>query len=127
MTTDQNDDDLDLGYDLEITKTTRRVAASGTWVCGTHPWPPLRGAWSSPSTPSTPITRSTTAASRSSGCSASPTRSRSTTGTAARTCPPTTASPPRLSVSFARDWPNTPTTNNPAGACCPGNSKAWPA
>ena len=32
--TDTNDD-LDLGYDLEITKTTRRAAGNGTWVCGT--------------------------------------------------------------------------------------------
>ena len=28
-------DDLDVGYDLEITKTTRRAAGAGTWVCGT--------------------------------------------------------------------------------------------
>ena len=28
-------DDLDLGFDLEITKTTRRAAGGGTWVCGT--------------------------------------------------------------------------------------------
>jgi hypothetical protein len=33
MTT--NHDDLDLGFDLEITSTTRRNAGSGTWVCGT--------------------------------------------------------------------------------------------
>ena len=32
--TDTNDD-LDVGYDLEITKTTRRAAGAGTWVCGT--------------------------------------------------------------------------------------------
>ena len=30
-----NDDDLDVGFDLEITKTTRRAAGAGTWVCGT--------------------------------------------------------------------------------------------
>jgi len=30
-----NDDDLDVGDDLEITKTTRRAAGAGTWVCGT--------------------------------------------------------------------------------------------
>jgi hypothetical protein len=30
-----HDEDLDLGYDLEITKTTRRAAGAGTWVCGT--------------------------------------------------------------------------------------------
>ena len=30
-----NDDDLDVGHDLEITQTTRRAAAAGTWVCGT--------------------------------------------------------------------------------------------
>jgi hypothetical protein len=29
------DDDLDVGFDLEITKTTRRAAGAGTWVCGT--------------------------------------------------------------------------------------------
>ena len=28
-------DDLDVGDDLEITKTTRRAAGAGTWVCGT--------------------------------------------------------------------------------------------
>jgi len=32
--TDTNDD-VDVGYDLEITKITRRAAGSGTWVCGT--------------------------------------------------------------------------------------------
>jgi hypothetical protein len=30
-----NPDDLDLGFDLEITKVTRRASGSGTWVCGT--------------------------------------------------------------------------------------------
>ena len=30
-----NPEDLDLGFDLEITKTTRRAAGAGTWVCGT--------------------------------------------------------------------------------------------
>lgn len=30
-----NPEDLDVGYDLEITKTTRRAAGAGTWVCGT--------------------------------------------------------------------------------------------
>ncbi|HEV2971769.1 MAG TPA: hypothetical protein VGY55_17475 [Pirellulales bacterium] len=28
-------DDLDLGDDLVITKTTRRASDAGTWVCGT--------------------------------------------------------------------------------------------
>ena len=28
-------DDLDVGYDLEITKTTRRAAGAGAWVRGT--------------------------------------------------------------------------------------------
>jgi hypothetical protein len=32
--TDTNDD-LDVGYDLEITKRTRRAAGAGTWVSGT--------------------------------------------------------------------------------------------
>ena len=32
--TDTNDD-LDVGYDLEIMETTRRAAGGGTWVCGT--------------------------------------------------------------------------------------------
>ena len=32
MTTD---DDLDVGFDLEITKVTRQAAGAGTWVCGT--------------------------------------------------------------------------------------------
>jgi hypothetical protein len=32
MTTD---DDLDVGFDLEITKITRQAAGAGTWVCGT--------------------------------------------------------------------------------------------
>lgn len=27
-------DELDLGYDLTITKVTRRAAGSGTWICG---------------------------------------------------------------------------------------------
>jgi hypothetical protein len=31
--TDTNDD-LDLGYDLEIQKTSRRAAGAGTWVTG---------------------------------------------------------------------------------------------
>lgn len=31
----QNDDDLDLGFDLVMTKTTRRLAGAGTWACGT--------------------------------------------------------------------------------------------
>ncbi len=36
MTTNRkNADDLDLGDDLRITKTTRRAAGSGTWVIGT--------------------------------------------------------------------------------------------
>ena len=30
-----NPEDLDVGHDLEITKTTRRAAGAGTWVCGT--------------------------------------------------------------------------------------------
>jgi hypothetical protein len=30
-----NADDLDLGFDFEITKVTRRTAGAGTWVCGT--------------------------------------------------------------------------------------------
>ncbi len=28
-------EELDLGADLEITKTTRRLSGGGTWVCGT--------------------------------------------------------------------------------------------
>ena len=35
MTTNHNNDDLDLGHDLMMTKTTRRLAGAGTWVCGT--------------------------------------------------------------------------------------------
>ena|SRR5687768_9671572 len=30
-----NDDDLDLGYDLEITQRSRRASGAGTWVSGT--------------------------------------------------------------------------------------------
>jgi len=30
-----NSDDLDVGHDLEITKTTRRAVGAGTWVSGT--------------------------------------------------------------------------------------------
>src|SRR5687768_2254188 len=30
-----NDDDLDVGHDLEITRSTRRHAGAGTWVSGT--------------------------------------------------------------------------------------------
>ena len=30
-----NHDDLDVGHDLEITKSRRRVSGGGTWVCGT--------------------------------------------------------------------------------------------
>src|SRR4029079_5955784 len=30
-----NLDDLDAGFDFEITKVTRQAAGSGTWVCGT--------------------------------------------------------------------------------------------
>ena len=30
-----NPEDLDVGHDLEITKTTRRASGGGTWVCGT--------------------------------------------------------------------------------------------
>jgi len=30
-----NSDALDVGHDLEITKTTRRAACAGTWVSGT--------------------------------------------------------------------------------------------
>ena len=33
-----HDDDLDLGFDLEITKVTRRASGGGTWVCGTLNW-----------------------------------------------------------------------------------------
>ena len=29
------EDDLDVGHNLEITKTTRRASGGGTWVCGT--------------------------------------------------------------------------------------------
>lgn len=32
---DAANDDLDVGYDLRITKTTRQAAGAGTWVCGT--------------------------------------------------------------------------------------------
>jgi hypothetical protein len=32
MTT--NEDELDVGHDLEITKTTRRASGGGTWVLG---------------------------------------------------------------------------------------------
>lgn len=35
MTTNDNNDDLDLGDDLVITKTTRRHTVGGTWVSGT--------------------------------------------------------------------------------------------
>src|SRR5438046_2750002 len=35
MTTHQKHDDLDLGFDLVMTKTTRRLAGAGTWVSGT--------------------------------------------------------------------------------------------
>ena len=35
MTSQNEREDLDVGHDLEITKTTRRAAGSGTWVCGT--------------------------------------------------------------------------------------------
>ena len=36
MTNERKDiDDLDLGYDLRITKTARRASCGGTWVCGT--------------------------------------------------------------------------------------------
>jgi hypothetical protein len=31
---DQTNEDMDIGEDLEITKTTRRAAGAGTWVCG---------------------------------------------------------------------------------------------
>ena len=30
-----NPDDLDVGHDLEITKTSRRASGGGTWICGT--------------------------------------------------------------------------------------------
>lgn len=30
-----NPDDLDVGHDLAITKTTRRASGGGTWICGT--------------------------------------------------------------------------------------------
>ena len=30
-----NPEDLDVGFDLEITKTSRRASGAGTWVCGT--------------------------------------------------------------------------------------------
>jgi len=30
-----NPEDLDVGHDLEITKTSRRASGGGTWVCGT--------------------------------------------------------------------------------------------
>ena len=33
-TTDHERDDLEIGDDLEITRTTRRAAGAGTWVCG---------------------------------------------------------------------------------------------
>lgn len=35
MTNANETDDLDLGHDLAITKTTRRLAGGGTWVLGT--------------------------------------------------------------------------------------------
>jgi len=35
MSTNQNNGDLDLGQDLVMTKTTRRLGGAGTWVCGT--------------------------------------------------------------------------------------------
>jgi hypothetical protein len=33
--TNNANDDLDLGHDLEFTHTTRRASVGGTWVCGT--------------------------------------------------------------------------------------------
>ena len=30
-----NPEDLDVGFDLVITKTSRRASGAGTWVCGT--------------------------------------------------------------------------------------------
>ncbi|HEX4055484.1 MAG TPA: hypothetical protein VHX86_14565 [Tepidisphaeraceae bacterium] len=33
MTSDPND--LDLGFDLDITKKSRRASGGGTWICGT--------------------------------------------------------------------------------------------
>ena len=35
MTSQNEREDLDVGHDLEITRTTRRAAGAGTWVCGT--------------------------------------------------------------------------------------------
>ena len=35
MTDTRENDDLDIGDDLEITKSTRRGSGGGTWVCGT--------------------------------------------------------------------------------------------
>ncbi len=35
MTTNQNNDDLDLGLDLKLTSATRRHTVGGTWVSGT--------------------------------------------------------------------------------------------
>jgi hypothetical protein len=35
MTSTRDPFDFDLGDDLRITKTTRRAAGGGTWVCGT--------------------------------------------------------------------------------------------
>ena len=35
MTSTNKPFEFDLGYDLKITKTTRRAAGGGTWVCGT--------------------------------------------------------------------------------------------
>jgi hypothetical protein len=34
MIAKENMDDLDLGYDLQITKTIRRSCGAGVWVCG---------------------------------------------------------------------------------------------
>ncbi len=68
-------DAFDIGDDLRITKTTRRASGAGTWVIGTiagHDSTP----WSFPSTPIAPTTNWATAASRSSGCNAFPTKPR---------------------------------------------------
>jgi hypothetical protein len=34
MNTNEQTHDLEIGDDLEITKTTRQAAGAGTWVCG---------------------------------------------------------------------------------------------
>ena len=105
-------EDLELGDDLHVTKTTRRAAGNGTWVCGTiagHRFDALvfpehadNPDWEIGDSRITKL-----------WVRRWPTAGPSSIGTAVPTCGRPTQLRRRLSTSSAPDWPSTFTDSRP--------------